>query len=157
VRLGKPVTACDAGGVNIGDERIECRTIVWAAGVAASPAAEWLNAEHDRLGRVKVIGDLTVPGHPDIFVIRDPALALDAAGTPPPRLAPVAKQQGHYVARAIGARIAHQAPPPAFHYRHAGNLATVGRTAAVADFGFMRLKGFFAWIVWGLVHIYFLI
>jgi NADH dehydrogenase len=157
VRLNSPVTACTADGVMIGDERIESRTIIWGAGVAASPAAEWLNAEHDRLGRVMVGGDLTLPGHPEIFVIGDTAHARDEAGNTLPGVAPVAKQEGAYAARVIRARLAAQPLPPAFHYRNFGNLATIGRTAAVADFGFLRLTGFVAWVVWCMVHIYFLI
>jgi NADH:ubiquinone reductase (H+-translocating) len=157
VRLGVPVTDCDALGVTVGEERIECRTIIWAAGVAASAAAEWLGAEHDRLGRVLVANDLTVPGHPEIFVIGDTARLDDATGKPLPGIAPVAKQQGTYAAKAIAARIAGRPVPPAFRYRHAGNLATIGRTAAVVDLGFIRLTGLIAWLVWGLAHIYFLI
>jgi NADH dehydrogenase len=157
VRLGTAVTRCDADGVTAGPERIECRTIVWAAGVAASPAAEWLDAAHDRLGRVVVNPDLTVPSHPDIFVIGDTAQVLDETGKPLPGVAPVAKQQGFYVARVLRARLAGGAPPPPFRYRNAGNLATIGRTAAVADFGFIRLTGFVAWLVWCVAHIYFLI
>jgi NADH dehydrogenase len=157
VRLNSPVTNCAADGVMIGDERIACRTIIWAAGVAASPAAEWLGAQHDRLGRVLVENDLTLPGHPEIFVIGDTARVGDAAGNPLPGVAPVAKQEGAYAAKVIRARLAAQPSPPAFRYRNFGNLATIGRTAAVADFGFLRLTGFFAWIVWSLVHIYFLI
>lgn len=157
VCLGAPVTRCDADGVMLGEERIESRTIVWAAGVAASAAAEWLGASQDGLGRVIVTSDLTLPEHPEIFVIGDTAQVLDGAGKPLPGLAPVAKQEGKYVAGVLRARLAKAAPPPPFRYRHAGNLATVGRTAAVADFGFVRLTGRLAWLVWGLVHIYFLI
>jgi NADH dehydrogenase len=156
VRTGSAVTACDADGVMLGEERIEARTIIWAAGVAASPAAEWLGAAHDRSGRVMVNGDLTLPGHPEIFVIGDTAHVSDAAGRPLPGVAPVAKQEGQYVARVLAARLAGRPPPP-FRYRNFGNLATIGRTAAVVDFGFMRLTGFIAWLVWGVVHIYFLI
>ena len=157
VRLGVPVTQCDAEGVTVGDERIGSRTIVWAAGVAASAAAEWLGAEHDRLGRVAVGRDLSLPGHPEIFVIGDTALASDDAGKPLPGLAPVAKQEGKYVAKLIAARMAGRPAPAAFRYRHVGNLATIGRTAAVVDFGFVQLTGLIAWLVWGLAHIYFLI
>jgi NADH:ubiquinone reductase (H+-translocating) len=157
VRLNSPVTDCNTDGVMIGDEHIKCRTIIWGAGVAASPAAEWLGAEHDRQGRAMVGCDLTLPGHADIFVIGDTAHVRDTAGNPLPGVAPVAKQEGAYAARVIGARLAAQAPPPAFHYRNFGNLATIGRTAAVVDFGFLRLTGFVAWLVWCVVHIYFLI
>jgi NADH dehydrogenase len=157
VRLGTTVTRCDADGVTAGTERIECRTIVWAAGVAASPAAEWLDAAHDRNGRVVVNRDLTLPGHPDIFVIGDTAQVLDDAGKPLPGVAPVAKQQGAYVAKVLRARLAAASPPPPFRYRNVGNLATIGRTAAVVDFGFLRLTGFVAWLVWCVAHIFFLI
>ena len=156
VRLGQPVTQCHEGGVVIAGETVEARTILWAAGVAASPAARWLGAEADRAGRVKVGPDLTLPGHPEIFVLGDTALVLDAAGKPLPGIAPVAKQQGLYVARVIRARLARRALPP-FRYRHLGNLATIGRKVAVADFGFVRLHGRLAWLLWGLVHVYFLI
>lgn len=130
---------------------------MWAAGVAASPAARWLGADHDRAGRVNVEADLTLPGHPEIFVIGDTALAMQADGTPVPGVAPAAKQQGRHVARTILARLSGVAPPGPFRYRHLGTLATIGRKAAVADFGFVRLSGFLAWLLWGAVHIFFLI
>jgi NADH:ubiquinone reductase (H+-translocating) len=157
VRLGVPVTGCDADGVTVGAERIGSRTIVWAAGVAASAAAEWLDAEHDPLGRVFVASDLSLPGHADVFVIGDTAHVADPAGKPLPGIAPVAKQEGKHVAKVLRARLAGRPAPPAFRYRHAGNLATIGRTAAVVDFGFVRLTGLIAWLVWSLAHIYFLI
>jgi NADH dehydrogenase FAD-containing subunit len=157
IRLGAPVTECDADGVGVRGERIAARTILWAAGVAASPAARWLGAEEDRAGRVKVQADLSLPGHPEVFVIGDTALAIDAAGNPLPGIAPAAKQAGGYVAQVIRARIAGRKTPRPFRYRHLGNLATIGRKAAVADFGRIRLSGRVAWLLWGLVHIYFLI
>lgn len=157
VRLGTPVTRCDAGGVTIGDDPLPAATIVWAAGVAASSAARWLGAEHDRAGRVQVGADLTVPGHPDIFCIGDTALAQDAGGKPLPGLAPVAKQQGAFVARTIRARLAGHPSPGPFHYRDYGTLATIGRRAAVADFGWLQLSGTLAWLLWCLIHISFLI
>jgi NADH dehydrogenase len=157
VRLGVRVTHCDEAGVKLGDERIDSRTIVWAAGVAASPAADWLAAKRDRLGRVMVTGDLSLPAHENVFVIGDTAHAQDSSGKPLPGLAPVAKQQGKYVAKVLHARIVGRPAPAAFRYRHAGNLATIGRTAAVADFGFLRLTGLIAWLVWGAVHISFLV
>ena len=156
VRLGKAVTACDEKGVMIGDERIESATVIWGAGVAASPAARWLGAEKDRAGRVKVNRDLTLPGHPEVFVIGDTAAAEDHDGKMLPGVAPVAKQQGFYVARAIKARLNGE-PAPTFRYRNYGNLATIGRKAAVADFGWLRVHGFLAWLLWGAVHIAFLI
>ena len=157
VRLGQPLTGCDAEGAMLGDERLAVRTILWAAGVAASPAAGWLDAEKDRAGRVKVAPDLTLPGHPEIFVIGDTALATDALGRPLPGIAPAAKQAGHYVARVIRARALGRPAPPPFRYRNLGNLATIGRRAAVADFGWLRLSGRLAWLLWGAVHIFFLI
>ncbi len=157
VRLGQALTGCDAEGAMVAGERLAARTILWAAGVAASPAASWLDAETDRAGRVKVAADLSLAFHPEIFVIGDTALATDPAGHPLPGIAPAAKQAGHYVARVIRARIARRAAPPPFHYRHLGNLATIGRKAAVADFGWLRLSGRLAWLLWGAVHIFFLI
>jgi NADH dehydrogenase len=157
VRTGTPVTACDEDGVQLGEERIPSRCIVWGAGVAASPAAKWLDAERDRAGRVMVEPDLTLPGHPEIFVIGDTAHALDAEGKPLPGVAPVAKQQGKYVAKLIQTRLADRPSPGPFRYRNLGNMATIGRRAAVADFGWLRVNGRFAWLLWGLVHIYFLI
>ena len=156
VRLGAGVTDCDCSGVSIGAERIETRTIIWAAGVKASPAAEWLGAASDRAGRVKVQADLSVPGHPDIFVIGDVACALGADGKPLPGVAPVAKQQGDYVARLLIARAKGKTLPP-FRYRDAGSLATIGRKRAVAQLGPFKLSGFAAWLLWSLVHVYFLI
>jgi NADH dehydrogenase len=156
VRLGVPVTACDADGVMVGDERIPAAMTVWAAGVAASPAAKWLGADSDRAGRVRVGADLSLPDHPEIFVIGDTALAIDATGNPLPGIAPAAKQAGQYVAKVIGARLRGRIARP-FRYRHLGNLATIGRTAAISDFGWIRLSGPVAWLLWGLVHIYFLI
>ncbi len=147
----------DCAGVALGDERLAARCILWAAGVAASPAARWLGAERDRAGRVKVGRDLSVPGHPEIFVIGDSAFATDAHGHPLPGIASAAKQAGHYVARLIRARVTGRPAPAPFRYRHLGNLATIGRKAAVADFGRLHLSGRLAWLLWGLVHIYFLI
>ena len=156
VRLGAGVTDCDDSGVSIGDERIETRTIMWAAGVKASPVAEWLGVESDRAGRVLVGGDLTVPGHPNIFVVGDVAYVIGADGTPLPGVAPVAKQQGQYVARSLKARLREQAIRP-FHYRDFGSLATIGRKRAVAQIGKLKLSGFIAWMLWSVAHIYFLI
>jgi len=157
VRLGAAVSACDADGVTIGEQRLDAATIVWAAGVAASPAARWLGVEADRVGRVKVAADLSLPGHPEIFVIGDTAQVADATGRPLPGLAPVAKQQGAYVARLLRSRIAGRPPPPPFRYRSFGTMATIGRRAAVADFGWVRFDGTLAWLLWGAVHISFLI
>jgi NADH dehydrogenase len=157
VRLGTPVTQCDADGVTVGDDRLPAATLIWAAGVAASSAARWLGAEKDRVGRVLVGPDLTLQGHPEIFCIGDTAQVAGADGKPLPGLAPVAKQQGAYVARVLRARLAGKPAPGPFRYRDYGTLATIGRRAAVADFGWLRLKGTLAWLLWGMVHISFLI
>jgi NADH dehydrogenase len=157
VRLGAPVTNCDRSGVEVGGEHINSQCVIWAAGVQASPAARWLDAESDRAGRVKVSDDLSVPGHPEIFVIGDTALVLDEAGRPVPGIAPAAKQMGRYVAQLIRARVSGRSTIQPFRYRHLGSLATIGRKAAIADFGRLRASGFPAWLLWGGVHIYFLI
>jgi len=156
VRTDTRVTGCDSRGVDLADGRINSGTIIWAAGVVASPAARWLNAEHDRAGRVLIKDDLTVPGHPDVFVIGDAAAVKDESGKPVPGVAPAAKQMGAYVGKLIAARIPGQSLPP-FRYRHAGDLATIGRRAAVVSIGKVHLTGFLGWLFWGVVHIYFLI
>ncbi len=157
VRLGAPVTACDADGVEVAGERVPSGCVLWAAGVAASAAAKWLGADKDRAGRVKIANDLSLPGHPEVFVVGDTALVEDAAGRPVPGIAPAAKQMGLYVARVIRARLAGKPAPGPFRYRHMGSLATIGRKAAVADFGGLHFSGRLAWLLWGLVHVYFLI
>ncbi len=157
VLLGEPITGCDADGVAFDGRRIGARTVLWAAGVAASPAGEWLGAESDRAGRVAVQPDLTVAGHPEVFVIGDTAAVMDDEGRPLPGIAPVAKQQGRYVAASIRRGLAGDVVRPAFRYSHPGSLATIGRSAAVIDFGWLRLKGWIAWWIWGIAHVYFLI
>jgi NADH dehydrogenase len=156
VRLGAAVTALDAEGVSMGADRIEARTVIWGAGVMASPAGAWLGAETDRAGRVKVLGDLSVPGHPDIFVIGDTALLNGADGNALPGVAPVAKQQGQYVAGLLVARQKGESIKP-FRYRDFGSLATIGRSRAVVQMGRLKIKGFIAWLLWSVAHIYFLI
>ena len=156
LRLGARVQRCDDCGAVLADERIDSRTLIWAAGVAASPAAAWLGVAAGRGGRVPVGQDLTLPDHPEIFVIGDTSEAMGRDG-PLPGVAPVAKQQGAYVARTIAARLADKPPPGPFRYRDFGNLATIGRREAVVDFGWLRLTGRLAWLAWGLAHIYFLI
>ncbi|MFL4978934.1 MAG: NAD(P)/FAD-dependent oxidoreductase [Xanthobacteraceae bacterium] len=156
VRLGTGVTDCDCSGVSLGRERLEARTIVWAAGVKASPAAEWLGADHDRAGRAKVTADLSLPGHPNIFVIGDAAALAGPDGKPLPGVAPVAKQQGRYVAQLLMAR-AGGGSLPAFRYRDFGSMATIGRKRAVAEVGSFKIAGLAAWLLWSLAHIYFLI
>ena len=157
VLLSAKVTGCDENGVSLGNERIEAGTIIWAAGVVASPAARWLRAEHDRAGRIKVAPDLSVPGRPEIFAIGDTAAVLDRSGRPVPGIAPAAKQMGRYVGKLIAARLAGRAPPAPFVYRHAGDLATIGRKSAVVKLGRLTLTGFIGWVFWSVVHIYFLI
>jgi putative oxidoreductase len=151
------VEQIDAEGVRVNGQRIASRTVFWAAGVVASPAARWLQAEADRAGRLKVGPDLSVPGLAHVFAIGDTALAEAWNGRPVPGLAPAAKQGGAYVARVIQARIAGRTSPSPFVYRHLGSLATIGRKAAVADFGWVRLSGALAWWLWGAVHIAFLV
>ncbi|HMR34119.1 MAG TPA: NAD(P)/FAD-dependent oxidoreductase [Geminicoccaceae bacterium] len=157
VVTGSTVTGCDAEGVSLGDERLASRTVLWAAGVAASPAGKWLAAERDRAGRIVVGPDFSVPGHPDIFAIGDTCAMRDAADRAVPGVAPAAKQGGRYVAGVILAHLAGRPAPPAFRYRDWGNMATIGRKSAVCDFGRIRLTGFPAWILWGVAHVYFLI
>ena len=157
VLTGKAVSECDASGVKLGTDFIPATTVIWAAGVAASPAAKWLNARKDRAGRVEVGKDLSLPGHPEIFVIGDTASVAGGDGKAVPGIAPAAKQMGAYVARVIRARIVEKTPPSVFQYKHLGSLATIGRKSAVADFGWIKLQGRLAWLLWGLVHIYFLI
>jgi NADH dehydrogenase len=156
VMLGQPVTECSADGVIYGGNRLDARTIIWAAGVRASPAAEWLNAPADRAGRLQVEPDLTVPGHPDIFAVGDTVAIKDTGGNPVPGIAPAAKQQGRYVAAAIKARLSGKASAP-YVYKHSGSLAQIGKHKAVIDFGKFRLHGTIAWWIWGIAHIYFLI
>jgi NADH dehydrogenase len=149
------VMSCDAHGVEHEHGRLDADTIIWAAGVVASPAARWLDAEHDRAGRVKVGADLSVPSHPNIFVVGDTAAVADQPGIP--GIAPAAKQMGRYVGRLIAARLAGAPSPPPFRYRHMGDLATIGRHAAVVKLGRFELTGFLGWLFWSVVHIYFLI
>jgi NADH:quinone reductase (non-electrogenic) len=155
--LDTKIETIDANGVIANGERIAAATVVWCAGVAATPVAQWLGAEAGRGGMVKVEPDLSVPGHPEIFVIGDAALVLDRNDKPLPGVAPVAKQQGRYVAKLIEARVAGRPPPAPFRYRDQGALATIGRSSAIADLPFVKLTGWLAWVLWGIVHIYFLI
>jgi NADH dehydrogenase len=156
VMLGQAVTECSADGVVYGGKVLQARTLIWAAGVRASPAAEWLGAAADRAGRLQVLPDLTVPGHPDIFAIGDTVVVAGPDGKPVPGIAPAAKQQGRYVAESIKARLRGGKLAP-FRYRHAGSLAQIGKRKAVIDFGRFKLRGALAWWIWGIAHIYFLI
>ena len=157
VLTGKAVTACDASGVEVAGERIPAHTILWAAGVAASPVAKWLDVPADRAGRVVVREDLSIPGRPEIFAVGDACASQSWDGKPAPGIAPAAKQMGAYASNVIRARIEGASAPPPFRYRHSGSLATIGRNSAVADFGRMVLSGYPAWLVWSVAHIFFLI
>ncbi|RWX78429.1 NAD(P)/FAD-dependent oxidoreductase [Neorhizobium lilium] len=157
VRLGEPVTNITEEGVTIGDMLVPCRTVVWAAGVQASPAAKWVDAPSDRAGRARVGPDLAIESDHSIFVIGDTALVNQEDGKPVPGIAPAAKQQGEYVARVIKSRLTAKPAPAPFKYKHQGSLATIGKRAAVIDFGRIKLTGTLAWWIWGIAHIYFLI
>ncbi len=157
VLTGSRVEHIDDEGVIVNGERIAARTVLWAAGVIASPAARWLGGEADRAGRLKVGTDLSVPGLKNVFAIGDTALSTAWAGQPVPGLAPAAKQAGAYVAKVIRARVMGRKAVPAFTYQHLGSLATIGRKSAVVEFGSLRLSGTSAWWLWGLIHIYFLV
>ncbi|MFQ5983754.1 MAG: NAD(P)/FAD-dependent oxidoreductase, partial [Woeseiaceae bacterium] len=157
VRLGSPVTHCDDAGVAIDGETIAAATVIWAAGVAASPVGRWLGEETDNAGRIVVRPDLSIRSDPDIFVIGDAAQVVNADGSFVPGIAPAAKQQGRFVADLIARRIAGQRTPTAFQYRHAGHLATIGRSSAVIEFPGFTMKGWLAWWIWGIAHIYFLV
>jgi NADH dehydrogenase FAD-containing subunit/uncharacterized membrane protein YphA (DoxX/SURF4 family) len=157
VLLGSRVDAIDREGVSVGQRRIAARTVLWAAGVAASPAAKWLEAAADSAGRIRVGPDFSIVGLPDVFAIGDTALIDGWNGQPVPGLAPAAKQAGAYLGRLIRARVEGRAVPSPFKYRHLGSLATIGRKAAVVDFGTVKLWGTPAWWLWGLVHVSFLV
>ena len=152
-----PVVACTKDGVTLKSGMvISAATVVWGAGVMASPAAKWLKAERDRVGRVQVGADLRLPGHRNIFVIGDTAAVTDAAQRAVPGVAPAAKQMGKHAAKSIINELS-GAQTALFTYKDYGNLATIGRRSAVADFGWLRLSGVVAWLLWGLVHVGFLI
>ncbi len=155
--LGKAVSECTADGVVYGGEKLDSKTIIWAAGVRASPAAEWLGVPADRAGRLIVSPDLTVPGHPEIFAIGDTVAINAPDGSPVPGIAPAAKQQGRHVAGIIKARLKGDTSVAPFVYKHSGSLAQIGKKRAVIDFGWIKLRGALAWWIWGIAHIYFLI
>lgn len=157
VWLNKAVTAVDADGVTAGGEHLAAKTVLWAAGVESSPAAKWLGVPADRAGRTKVEADMSVPGHPEIFAVGDTATIVMPDGKPVPGVGDGAKQGGRHAARVIAARIAGDTTAMPFRYKHAGDLATIGKRAAVIDFGWIQLKGWIAWWAWSLAHIYFLI
>ena len=169
VRTQAPVEAIDENGVVIAGKPLAAKTVIWTAGVTASPAGKWLGVETDRVGRVKVSGDLTIPDHPNIFVIGDTASVIEN-GKQLPGMAPVAMQEGRYVASMIAHRVAGKknvrtrrsgetsalAVAP-FHYINKGNVATVGRSYGVVEIGKLRVAGFFAWVLWLAIHIFYLI
>lgn len=151
VRAGSPVELIDDDGVVVAGERIAAKTVIWTAGVLASPAGKWLSVDTDRAGRVQVQEDLSIPGHPNVFVVGDTACCVQD-GKPLPGLAPVAIEQGRYIAALIKKRLAGQPVRP-FHYRNQLNLATVGRSWGIVDGGWLQLTGLVAWIFWLAVHI----
>ena len=157
VELNRKVTGCDATGVTLDQGHIAAATVVWAAGVVASPAAKWIDAAHDKAGRIRVNPDLSVPGHPNIFALGDIALVLEPSGQPVPGIAPAAKQMGRYAGRVIAARVSGLPAPAPFAYRHLGELAAIGRKSAVVKLGVFQLTGLLGWLFWSAVHIYFLI
>jgi NADH dehydrogenase FAD-containing subunit len=156
VRTGAPVEKVDAEGIILRGERIWTQNVFWAAGVKGSPAARWLGAEADRVGRVKVLADCSVPSRPEVFVVGDTA-CLDVGGKPLPGVAQVAIQQGRYVGRLIAGRLKGKPAPPAFKYFDKGNLATVGRNFAIMQAFGIRTAGLFAKLIWAFVHIQFLV
>ena len=156
VELGAPVTEVTGEEVVFNGRRIHTRTVLWAAGVQSSPAALWLHTPADKAGRVQVEPDLSVPGHPEVFVVGDAATAMGPNGKPVPGISDAAKQGGRHAARTILQRLRGKPSTP-FAYRHFGDAATIGKRAAVLDFGWIKLTGWVAWWGWGLAHIYFLI
>ncbi len=159
VMTSSRVTNCDAAGVTVDGEKIEASTVIWGAGVIASPAAKWIGAEHDPAGRVKVEADLSVPGHQEIFAIGDTAAILGRKGQPVPGIAPAAKQMGFYVGKLIADELNGKPRPKPFVYHHQGDLATIGTHSAVVKLNLdhLTLTGFFGWLFWSVAHIYFLI
>jgi NADH:ubiquinone reductase (H+-translocating) len=156
VRTNSLVEAIDSQGVVITGKHLHAKTVIWTAGVAASHAGEWLGAEVDRTGRVKVLNDLSIPGHPNVFVIGDTA-SLNQKGKPLPGVAPVAMQEGRYVAHLVTQHVAGRKDVPPFRYHSHGTLATVGRSFAVVASGPLHFTGFLAWVMWLVVHIFYLI
>ncbi|WP_313173627.1 NAD(P)/FAD-dependent oxidoreductase [Stenotrophomonas sp.] len=157
VLTGTAVNHIDGQGFQLGDTHVPARTVVWAAGVAASPLARTLEVPLDRAGRIQVEPDLTVPGHPEIFAGGDLVSLMQANGRPVPGVAPAAKQMGSYVAQVIRARLAGKPAPPPFRYNDQGNLATIGRMAAIVHVGKLQLSGLLAWWFWLAAHVFFLI
>jgi NADH dehydrogenase len=157
VVLNQKVTAVDAEGVRFDGTALQASTILWAAGVQASPAAKWLGVEADKVGRINIGPDLSVPGHPEIFAIGDTVAITMPDGKPVPGIGDAAKQGGRHAAKVIKARLRGETRAMPFRYRHLGDIATIGRSRALIDFGWLQLTGFIGWWTWGLAHIYFLI
>ncbi|MCO7488277.1 NAD(P)/FAD-dependent oxidoreductase [Stenotrophomonas maltophilia] len=157
VLTGTPVSDIDSQGFKLGEQFVPARTVVWAAGVAASPLARTLDVPLDRAGRVPVQPDLTLPGHPELFVAGDLAALSQADGKPVPGVAPAAKQMGKYAAEVIRARLHGKPEPGPFKYADYGNLATIGRMAAIVHLGRLQLSGVLAWWFWLAAHVFFLI
>jgi len=155
VRMAQGVERIDAHGVIVAGERISCKTVIWSAGVAPSPAAKWLNVDTDRAGRVRIEQDLSVPGHPEIFVVGDTA-SLDQDGKPLPGVAQVAMQQGRYAGNLIRRRFTGKRTPGPFRYFDKGSMAVVGKGFAVLETGKVQMSGFLAWLAWAGVHLEFL-
>ena len=156
VMLNSPVRPLSRHAIFVDGRTLSVGATIWAAGVAASPAADWIGVETDSAGRIRVAPDLSVPGMPEIFVIGDVALALDENGKPLPGLAQVAKQEGIYLGRALARRIPRPFPP--FRYHSRGNTAVIGRNAAIFDFGGgWQIKGWLAWFFWAFIHVYLLV
>jgi NADH:ubiquinone reductase (H+-translocating) len=155
VRLGQGVDSVDEHGVIVAGERIAAKTVIWTAGVTASPAAKWLNAETDHAGRVRIQPDLSIPAHPEVFVVGDTA-SLEQDGKPLPGVAQVAIQQGRYAADLIRRQVTGKPAPAPFRYFDKGNLAVVGKNFAVLESHKVKLSGFPAWLVWAGVHLQFL-
>jgi NADH dehydrogenase len=155
VRLGHSVDRIDANGIVVAGECIPSKTVLWTAGVAPSPAGKWLNVETDRAGRVRVQNDVTVPGHPEIFVVGDTA-SFEENGKPLPGVAQVAMQQGRYAGKVVHTRITGSKPPGPFSYFDKGNMAVVGKGFAVLQSHKIRVSGFGAWLAWALIHLQFL-
>jgi NADH:ubiquinone reductase (H+-translocating) len=155
LRLGHGVDLVDADGVIVAGERVASKTVIWTAGVTPSPAGKWLAVDTDRAGRVRIQDDLTVNGHPEIFVIGDTA-SLMHDGKPLPGVAQVAIQQGRYAGKLIRRRLAKKQPLPPFHYFDKGNMAVVGKGFAILQSGKVQMAGFFAWLAWAFIHLHFL-
>jgi len=157
IRTGQMVRDIGHRRVLVGDETVKANTVVWAAGIAASPAARWIGVEPDSMGRIPVNPDLSVEGMAGIYAIGDTARSQGEDGQPLPALAQVAKQQGEHLGKSLAANLERNAPLPPFHFRNRGNTAVIGRSAAVFDFGKRQLRGWFAWVLWAIVHVYLLV